>query len=230
MDEVSSRPADGPVPAAGPVRADGRRSHADLLAAAREIFVEQGTDASLREVARRAGVSIATLYRHFPTREALLEAVLRHGFDTLRARAADLLTAADPGQALAVWTGELATASARYDGLPASVMGALRDPGSTLHASCAGLRAAAGDLLARAQRSGQIRADLDPDELLATAYAMAWASRQAARPQDAGERFLALLVEGLATRLFVTRTSNQQGLCPVGADIPVIAADLVIFL
>ncbi len=194
MDEVS------PFPAGVPVRADGRRSHGDLLAAARETFAEQGTDASLREVARRAGVSIATLYRHFPTREALLEALLRHAFDTLRARAADLLTAPDPDQALMTWIGELTTASARYDGLPASVMGALHDPGSTLHASCAGLRTAASDLLARAQRSGHMRADLEADELLATVYAMAWAARQAARAATARDRFLQLLVDGLAAR------------------------------
>jgi AcrR family transcriptional regulator len=100
--------------------------------------------ASLREVARRAGVSIATLYRRFPTREALLETVLRHAFDTLRARAADLLTAADPGQAVAVWIGELAMVSARYGGLPAPVMAAIHDPGSNLHGSWVGLGAAAG--------------------------------------------------------------------------------------
>jgi AcrR family transcriptional regulator len=193
MDEVS------PWPAGVPARADGRRSHEDLLAAARETFAEHGTDASLREVARRAGVSIATLYRHFPTREALLEALLRHAFDTLRTRAADLLAAPDPGQALVTWIRELTAASARYDGLPASVMGALHDPGSTLHESCTGLRTAASDLLARAQRSGHIRADLEAGELLATVYAMAWAARQAARTADAGDRFLELLVEGLET-------------------------------
>jgi AcrR family transcriptional regulator len=151
-------------------------------------------------VARRAGVSIATLYRHFPTREALLEALLRHGFDTLHARADDLLAASDPGQALVSWIRELAVASVRYDGLPASVMAALRNPGSTLHSSCAGLRASAGDLLARAQRSGQVRADLETDELLAAVYAMAWAARQAATAAGAGDRFLELLVEGLAAR------------------------------
>lgn len=194
MDETS------PWPAGFPVRADGRRSHEELLAAARETFAAQGTDASLREVARRAGVSIATLYRHFPTREVLLEALLRRVFDALRARAADLLAAPDPGQALMTWIGELATASARYDGLPASVMSALHDPGSTLHASCAGLRAAAGDLLARAQRSGHVRADLEADELLATVYAMAWAARQSGRTIGADGRFLELLVEGLAAR------------------------------
>jgi AcrR family transcriptional regulator len=194
MDEAS------PWPAGHPVRADGRRSHEELLAAARETFAEQGTDASLREVARRAGVSIATLYRHFSTREALLEAVLRHAFDTLRARAADLLTGPDPGQALVVWIGDLAAASSSYNGLPGAVMAALHDPASTLHTSCAGLRSAASDLLARAQRSGHIRADLEADELLATVYAMAWATRQAAQAPGARDRFLELLVEGLAPR------------------------------
>jgi AcrR family transcriptional regulator len=190
MDELS------PQQAGVPVRADGRRSHDQLLAAAQETFAEQGTDASLREVARRAGVSIATLYRHFPTREALLEALLRQGFDTLRARAVDLLRAADPGHAVIEWASELAAAASRYEGLPASVMGALNDQNSSLHASCAGLRAAASDLLARAQRSGHIRGDLETDELLATVYAMAWA----ARTSGTEERFLTLLVEGLATR------------------------------
>ncbi|MEV1167102.1 helix-turn-helix domain-containing protein [Nonomuraea sp. NPDC049784] len=189
-----------PWPAGRPVRADGRRTHERLLTAAQATFAEQGTDASLREVARRAGVGVATLYRHFPTREALLETLLRHGFDTLRARAADLIASPDPGQALVAWIRELAVASARYDGLPASVMAALHDPGSTLHSSCAGLRAAAGNLLARAQRSGHIRADLDADQLLAAVNAMAWAARQASWTADAGDRFLSLLIEGLAAR------------------------------
>ncbi|MCO6010829.1 TetR/AcrR family transcriptional regulator [Actinoallomurus purpureus] len=199
-----------PPPADLPVRADGRRTHEHLLAAARATFAERGTDASLREVARRAGVSIATLYRHFPTREALLETLLRHGFDTLRTRATDLIASPDPGQALVVWLRELAVASARYDGLPASVMGALHDPDSTLHASCAGLRAAAGDLLARAQSSGHIRADLDADQLLAAVNAMAWATRQASWTPEAGDRFLSLLVEGLAARPIQPAAANGQ--------------------
>jgi AcrR family transcriptional regulator len=194
MDQVRQSPAGVPV------RADGRRSHRDLLAAARDAFAEQGTDASLREVARRAGVSIATLYRHFPTRQALLEALLGDAFDTLRGRAGELLAAPDPGQALVTWIKELARAAARYDGVPASIMDALNDPGSALHASCAGLGAAASDLLARAQRSGQLRADLTPGELLATVGAMAWAARQAPLADEAGDRFLDLLIEGLAAR------------------------------
>jgi AcrR family transcriptional regulator len=187
-------------PAGGPTRTDARRNYDQLLTAARDTFTEQGTDASLREVARRAGVGIGTLYRHFPTREALLEALLRDGFDTLRGRAVELLAARDPGDALVTWLGELATGSARYEGLPASVMGALRDPDSRLHASCDALRTGAADLLARAQRSGQVRPDLSAAELLAAVSAMAWAARQAPRRADFGDRFLSLLVEGLATR------------------------------
>jgi AcrR family transcriptional regulator len=187
-------------PAGAPVRADGRRSHGHLLDAARETFTEEGADASLREVARRAGVGIATLYRHFPNREALLEALLAQAFDRLRDRAADLLTAPDPGRALIDWMAELTATSDRYDGLPARVLHALHDPGSTLHASCQGLRTGAGDLLTRAQRSGDIRADLTADELMGTAYAMAWVARQTGGGPEVEVRLRTLLVEGLAAR------------------------------
>lgn len=182
----------------GPTRRDARRNYDQLLTAARATFAEQDTDASLREVARRAGVGIGTLYRHFPTREALLEALLGHGFDTLRAQAAQLLVSPDPGGALITWLRQLAVSSTLYDGLPASVMSALHDPDSRLHASCEGLRAAAADLLARAQRAGHIRPDLNTGELLATVSAMAWAAKQSPQPADLTERYLYLLLEGLA--------------------------------
>lgn len=78
------------------VRADARRNYEHLLAVAGEAFAEHGTDASLRDVARRAGVGIGTLYRHFPTRETLLEALMSSRFDVLRASAEDLLGAPSP--------------------------------------------------------------------------------------------------------------------------------------
>jgi AcrR family transcriptional regulator len=175
-------------------RGDARRNHAELMTAARAVVAEQGTDASLREVARRAGVGIGTLYRHFPTREALLEALLGDGFDRLTGRAGELLDAPDAGAALVTWLRELAFGSSIYKGLPGSVMEALHDPGSRLHASCTGIRTAVTDLLTRAQESGQIRADLRAEELLAAVNAMAWAADQADSPAD---RYLTLLVEGL---------------------------------
>lgn len=181
----------------GPARGNAGRNYDQLMTAARVVVAEQGTEASLREVARRAGVGIGTLYRHFPTREALLEALLGEGFDRLTARAGELLDAPDACAALVTWLRELAFGSSVYKGLPGSVMEALHDPGSRLHASCAGIRTAAADLLARAQESGRIRADLRTDELLASVNAMAWAADRAGGPAELADRFLTLLVEGL---------------------------------
>ena len=72
------------------MRSDAKKNYEHLLAIARTVVTEQGSDASLRDVARRAGVGLGTLYRHFPTRDALLEALLRTGFDGLTARAGKL--------------------------------------------------------------------------------------------------------------------------------------------
>src|ERR1700677_1307593 len=120
------------------MRADARRNYDVLLSVAAQCFAEQGTDASLRDVARKAGVGIGTLYRHFPTREALLEAVLGSRFDRLRERADELAaTASSPQQALGDWLAEFAAGSVTYRGLPNEVMSALHDRESPLHASCA---------------------------------------------------------------------------------------------
>jgi AcrR family transcriptional regulator len=85
------------------MRADARRNHERLLAAAAATFAEHAADdASLEEIARRAGVGMGTLYRHFPTRQALLEAVYRDQAEALHAGALELLNSPSPGEALAV--------------------------------------------------------------------------------------------------------------------------------
>src|SRR5579863_9733131 len=87
-----------------PMRADAQRNYARLLDAASAAFLEHGADdVSLEEIARRAGVGIGTLYRHFPTRQALLEAVYRDQVETLSARARELCEAESPEGALAEW-------------------------------------------------------------------------------------------------------------------------------
>src|SRR6266566_3886210 len=90
--------------AARGMRADALRNYQKLLTAAAAAFTEHGADdVSLEEIARRAGVGIGTLYRHFPTRQALLEAVYTDQVESLSARAAELLRAESPGDALAEW-------------------------------------------------------------------------------------------------------------------------------
>src|SRR5450755_4072412 len=97
-------PASAGLPPARPMRADARRNHRLLVSAAIAVFIENGADdASLEEIARRAGVGIGTLYRHFPTRQALLEAVYRDQVEIMCARADELLGSQSPGDALATW-------------------------------------------------------------------------------------------------------------------------------
>jgi len=94
-------PAAGGLPPVRPMRADAQRNYRLLVSAAIAAFAEHGADdASLEEIARRAGVGIGTLYRHFPTRQALLEAVYRDQVQVLRARAEELLGSSSPGEAL----------------------------------------------------------------------------------------------------------------------------------
>ncbi|MEW2512796.1 helix-turn-helix domain-containing protein [Streptomyces sp. NPDC046870] len=181
-------------------RADARRNRDLLLTAARESVAEHGTDASLRDIARRAGVGIGTLYRHFPTREALLEALLNSNFDALRARADVLLAAPDSGEALLTWLGELAAGSATYQGLPESIMNALADETSGLHASCAGMRSAGGQLLKRAQQDGSVRSDVTVSEVIALVLGLAWAAERSVESSDLIARLLTTAMFGLADR------------------------------
>ncbi|MFD8222389.1 TetR/AcrR family transcriptional regulator [Streptomyces sp. NPDC059697] len=182
------------------VRANARRNRDLLLAAAREAVAEHGTEASLRDIARRAGVGIGTLYRHFPTREALLEALLNANFDALRARAETLLASPAPGDALLTWLAELAAGSATYQGLPESIMNALADEESGLHTSCAHMRSAGGQLLERAQQTGSVRSDVTVSEVIALALGLAWAAERSVEPADLVARLLSTAMYGLADR------------------------------
>ncbi|QWF53572.1 TetR/AcrR family transcriptional regulator [Bordetella hinzii] len=160
------------------MRADAPKNYDHLLAVAREVFAEQGADASLRDVARRAEVGLGTLYRHFPTREALLEALLRSSFDALAARARELESSSASDKALVTWLQETIAFTHEHRGVITPMMGAIEDVNSALHASCVTLRAAGASLLARAQADGNARADLDGSELFDLIAALAWLREQ----------------------------------------------------
>lgn len=172
-----------------PMRADAKRNYDHLLAVAREAFTEQGANASLRDVARRAGVGLGTLYRHFPTREALLETLLRASFETLAAKATELKTSSAPDDALVLWLREIIAFTHDHHGVIALMMGAIEDLDSALHASCVTLRAAGTALLARAQAEGKARADLDGEELFDLIAALAWLREQPSHAARADHLF-----------------------------------------
>ncbi len=104
-----STPAPAPASAQRPMRADARRNYERLVATATAAFAERGAEASLDDIARRAGVGSGTLYRHFPTRQALLEAVYRDQVEELCSQARELLASPSPGDAFATWLRAMAS-------------------------------------------------------------------------------------------------------------------------
>src|SRR5260370_38197368 len=141
-----------------PMRADAQRNYERLLSAAMAAFTEHGADEmSLEEIARRAGVGIGTLYRHFPTRQALLEAVYRDQVDALRARAGELVGSDAPGEALAAWLRALGAFSSTKHSLT-SPLAATLGKNSDLLSSCSTVLCdAAAPPLNRAQTAGAVR-------------------------------------------------------------------------
>lgn len=156
------------------MRADAQKNYDHLLAVARKIVTEGGADVSLRDIARRAGVGLGTLYRHFPRREVLLEALLRTSFDDLTVRAGELERSTSPESALTSWLREVVAVTHNYRGAIALMVAAIAEPDSVLHASCVTMKAAGANLLGRAQAEGVARADIDGTDIFALISAVAW--------------------------------------------------------
>ena len=160
------------------MRADARKNYDHLLAVARAAVTEHGADASLRDIARKADVGLATLYRHFPTREALLEALLQAALSELTQKAAELETSRSPDQALVSWFRDGVTFVRSYSGVVDLMASAIADPDSALHASCVTVRSAGTRLLKRAQAEGTARGDIDGADLFALMAAFGWLGDQ----------------------------------------------------
>jgi AcrR family transcriptional regulator len=156
------------------MRADARKNYNHLLAVARDVVTENGADASMRDIARRAEVGLATVLRHFPTREALFEALLRANLDALTQKAGELETSNPPGEALVSWFREGVAFVHSYSGVVALMASAHADPDSALYASCTAVHEAGERLLRRAQADGTARTDMDGVDLFALMSALGW--------------------------------------------------------
>jgi AcrR family transcriptional regulator len=179
-----------------PMRADAHRNEERLVTAAKAAFAEHGTDASLEDIARRAGVGIGTLYRHFPTRSALLEAALQERFEALLAEAQDLLGSPSPAGALAAWLKALLVEADAFRGLAAPLAAILQDQESELSSLCTAALDGGARLLARAQQTGAVRPDADFMDLVKLVGGIAVATERATDP-DGADRLLGLVMDGL---------------------------------
>jgi AcrR family transcriptional regulator len=182
-----------------PMRADARRNREKLIEVAATAFAQAGVEASLEDIARRAGVGIGTLYRHFPTREHLVEAVYRRELEGLAAAAKELAASHAPDVALEEWMRRFVDYIATKRGMATSLK-ILMDSNASLFAEGVGiLRGAAEGLLKAAADQGFIRSDIDTTDLL---HALSSIYSLPASPEwrDRSNRLIGLLMDGLRTQ------------------------------
>jgi AcrR family transcriptional regulator len=173
------------------VRSDARENRARILAAAREAFAEDG-DTSMNQVAQRAGVGPGTLYRNYPSREALVLAIYQDEVDQLIGSVTELLTTLPPREALRRWTTDLVDAMRKKHALGAALS---PDAHKSITEQTYGPAIAAiTQLLDAGKRDGSIRTDADPGDFLQLTGAL-WRAAE-----DRSQPMLALILDGLDAR------------------------------
>jgi AcrR family transcriptional regulator len=189
-------------------RADALRNRERVLEAAKAVFSQDGPEASLETVARRAGVGIGTLYRHFPSREHLYEAVYWHEVEQLVQLAEHLEAETIPVEALRRWLQAGVEFMATKKGMAAALAMAAQGSSDLVAYSLDRLTGAVGRLLQRAAAAGEIRADIDPEDLLRTLVGMCYAHD---RPgwQAKVLRLVDVLIDGLRRRPDNATISNS---------------------
>lgn len=179
-----------------PKRADARRNYEKVLAAAREAFAEGGESTSLEEIARRAGVGIGTLYRNFPNRQALLEALYVEEVEAMARSAAELETA-DPWEALNAWFGRFTAYIGTKRALAAELQNYL-DPDAELFKACRTTLFDSGEpLLKRAQEAGVVRPDVTIADVIQMVVGIA---KIPSGDMKVNERILQIAIDGLRSR------------------------------
>ena len=194
------------IAAVRPLRADARRNRERVLTAARAVFADQGREAQMDDVARRAEVGVGTVYRHFPTKEALIEAVAIDSFERVTAKAQEALELDDPWEAFTStrWSGaEILAGDRALSELMALIPGPMLK-GLPVEQE---LNAAMSELIRRAQEAGALRTDVILDDIPMVMCGVGSATRKEHRCPDAWRRHLSIVIDGM-------RASTASGPLP----------------
>ncbi|HEY5272740.1 MAG TPA: helix-turn-helix domain-containing protein [Acidimicrobiales bacterium] len=179
-------------------RADAQRNYDRLLVVAREAVAARGADIVLEDIARDAGVGIGTLYRHFPTRQDLLEATFLDEAVELREYAEKLAHEADALGALVSWLRQQIDFGAHGRSMGSAVMNAKHTEGSEINSACVAMRESGDVLLKRAQAAGVVREEVNLLDVLRLIHAIVIANEQSPDP-DQVQRMLDLVIAGMLT-------------------------------
>ncbi len=180
------------------MRADAQRNRDRIVEVAREVFREHGYDASLDEVAKRAGVGPGTLYRHFPTRENLLDAIMQSWVDRVDEAADKALThEGPPRDRLLAWFAAYVALISLHKGGPAKITSALGDPTSPIAPKCGVLTRASDRVVARLREEGALRDGVDSVQLCRLAGGVASVADQADLDDGAVRPLLEVVADGL---------------------------------
>jgi AcrR family transcriptional regulator len=182
-----------------PLRADARRNRDRLLEVAVRAFSQDGPDVTLEGIAREAGVGIGTLYRHFPTREALVEAAYRTELARLCDAVPDLLADQPADQALRAWMDRFVDYMTTKRGMSEALRAVVASGVNPFAQSRDRLLGAVGALLGAAEKEGSVRSGVDPNDVLAGLSGVTLAAGQPEQRTQAG-RLLDLLMDGLRYR------------------------------
>lgn len=178
------------------MRADAHRNRTRVLEAAEEVLAAEGLSASMRTIAERAGVGLGTIYRHFPTQEALYQAIIVERMQQLVDEADTLLAAPDAGAAFFTFFTRIVASAANKKALADALADAGIDPKAGMADVSRDMRSAIEALLGRAQRAGAVRKDLRMPELLALLAAASLAAERNQWDDDLRERALGVMFDG----------------------------------
>jgi AcrR family transcriptional regulator len=179
------------------LRADARRNRENVLLAAEEVFAAQGLGVPIDEVAKRAGVGVGTVYRHFPTKELLFEAIVISRVERLTDFLHELTASDDPGKAFFSFLEELSSQAACKRDLFDALANAGIDVKAAASESLLALRQSLGSLMQSAQRAGALRKDVNDEDVLGLVMATCASRELPGQPLASRERMLAIVFDGL---------------------------------
>ncbi len=181
---------------ARPLRADARRNREKLLTAATQAFAQEGEDVGLETVAARAGVGIGTLYRHFPSRDALVVAAYQREVEALCAAAADLLPVMPADEALRAWLERFATYVATKRAMGDALRSAVASDAALFAETREQILSALGLLLDAGAETGTLRADVEPKDVMRVINGV-WYLPAGPEWREDVSRMLELVIDGL---------------------------------